>query len=166
GELRCTSALGKGTTFQLLLPATQPGVAARRVATRNQDEKSTHSAPLNILLVEDEVMVRRSARRVLRHAGHVVTEAGDGKEGVDSYLQAAPRPDVVLLDLDMPVMGGEEALTRIRAADPDAVVVLTSGHRDASHETQLVSLGASGFVRKPWTGTELLAAITQAVVRR
>lgn len=105
-------------------------------------------APIRILLADDAHEMRELIALSLRlHGGFdVVGEAGNGREAVD--LTAATRPDLVLLDLSMPVMDGLEALPLIRAAAPEAVVVVFS----AFHELQLGGearrSGAAAYVEK------------------
>jgi CheY-like chemotaxis protein len=118
---------------------------------------------LLILLVDDEDIVRRSAGRVVRQAGHRVIFARSGKEALQIYAETQPRPDLVLMDLNMPGMTGDQAFKELKAMDPDAPVVFVSGYWDGELERELLSMGALGFVQKPYEAATLRDAIVQAM---
>jgi CheY-like chemotaxis protein len=108
-----------------------------------------------ILVVDDQELVRRSLGRLLASKGHDVLYAADGLEAIERYREAAPPPDVVLMDLDMPRMAGDEALVRLRELDPHARVVLISGFYDESHRQRLIREGALDLLGKPISLDEL-----------
>ena len=116
-------------------------------------------SPLRILLVDDQQLVRLGFRMVLEAESDltVVGEAADGAEGV--RLAAALRPDVVLMDVRMPVLDGIEATRRIVEADPQArVIVLTTFDLD-EYAFGGLRAGASGFLLKDARPEELTAAV-------
>ncbi len=160
GHVTVASSPGAGASFSVVLPEASRPSARRVTSTVRNKLELPRGAPLTIMLIDDEQMVRRSMRRVLEQAGHEVVEANNGSEAL--ALLAAPdarRPDVVILDVDMPGMTGEETLVALLAADPRAVVLMTSGHRNRIDEDRLRQLGARGFVHKPWRTPELLRSI-------
>ncbi|MFA9428806.1 response regulator transcription factor [Egicoccus sp. AB-alg2] len=105
------------------------------------------SEPTRILIVDDDPQFREIVRLVLRRAPdfEFVGEAGDGQAGVEAVERL--RPDVVLLDLMMPVVDGFAALPMIRAAHPDAAVIILTA-LDAEEAAEGMLLGAAGFVEK------------------
>jgi len=104
-------------------------------------------APVRVLVVDDTPALRALTRAVLDGTGfEVVGEAGDGLAGVN--LAAELQPDLVLLDLAMPVMDGLEALPRMRVAAPDARVVIVSGFERRAMESQVVEAGADAYLQK------------------
>ncbi|MFE1955935.1 MULTISPECIES: response regulator [Streptomyces] len=115
--------------------------------------------PTRLLLVDDDALVRSGLRLMLGGADDVeiVGEASDGAQAVE--LAATARPDVVLMDIRMPVMDGLTATERLRAA-PDApeVVVLTTFHAD-EQVLRALRAGAAGFVLKDATPAEILGAV-------
>ncbi len=120
------------------------------------------ATPIRVLLADDHELVREGLRTVLaqEHEFEVVGDAGTGEEAVE--LARALRPDVVLMDLVMPGIGGQEALVRIRAACPGTqVVVLTSFASDQSVR-DAIAAGAVGYLLKDVLKNELLQAIRNA----
>ena len=102
---------------------------------------------LNVLLVEDNRMVRMATERVLTKAGHSVRTAGDGEEALRMVQLAIP--DVVLLDMLLPLLSGEEVLRRLKQNPSTAhipVIVITALSR--KNEEKLLAEGAAAFVEK------------------
>ena len=161
GEIEIETAEGKGTRFLLFLPL-------HHAPRETSPVTGAHEAPALasrgvILLVDDEEVVRRSFARLLRQAGHEVLDARDGVEAVDLYRRAIPRPNLVLLDLDMPVLTGEETQDRLLAVDPGARILFVSGHDEPAREQAIHARGALGFLRKPCRVHVLLSAVNQAL---
>lgn len=156
GAITVDSTLGRGSAFSVYLPAS--GQPVRRTPTEIEKRgPSLQGEGRRVLLVDDDELVRRSAKRLLSRLGFDVTEADNGSSALVLYA-AGPRPDVVMLDLEMPGMGGVEVLRELRARDPDAVVLVVSGHRDATKAQAVSSLGGR-FLGKPFNAEELAAAI-------
>ena len=123
---------------------------------------SAPTAPLRVLVVDDQELVRAGFCVILERAGFtVVGEAADGAEAVE--LAASEDPDVVLMDVRMPVMDGLEATRRIAASGADApkVVILTTFDLD-DYVYQALRAGASGFLLKDAPRADLVAAIRVA----
>ena len=107
------------------------------------------NAPVRVVVVDDAVEIRELLRFTLARTPDftVVAEAADGAEGVRAVAETAP--DLVLLDVSMPVMDGLQALQVIRSESPDALVVMFSAFGDPSEGArQSVKLGAHGYIRK------------------
>jgi signal transduction histidine kinase/ActR/RegA family two-component response regulator len=161
GEIQIESAEGKGTRFLVFLPM-QPSDLENSSVTGSHEAQLPSSRGL-ILLVDDEEVVRRSFARLLRQAGHQVVEASDGVKAVEAYRQAYPRPNLVILDLDMPVLSGEETQDRLLKVDPGARILFVSGHDEPSREAAVHARGALGFLRKPCKVNILLSAVSSAM---
>jgi CheY-like chemotaxis protein len=99
------------------------------------------------LVVDDDPVIRRMISRCLVEAGHTVIEAGDGREGLERF--AAEQPDLVLLDLNMPVMGGLEVLGRVTRQSPETPVVVVSGAGGFDEAVEALRLGAWDYLTKP-----------------
>ena len=116
-----------------------------------------------ILVIEDDLSIRRGMVDALRHASYTVREAGDGVTG--SELALAGGLDLVLLDLVLPRRDGIEVLRRIRREDPALPLIVVTA-RGAEEERVLgLELGADDYVVKPFSARELLARV-EAVLRR
>ncbi len=159
GLVRLDSLPGQGTTFEVLLPCgADPPPAEARHTQRNA---STFSGV--VLLADDEDMVRTATRRVLEHAGLEVLEARDGSEAVDLYAANTDRVDLVILDLDMPQMNGEQAFARLNALAPDLPVLISSGYIDGDREDALRRAGVDGLLNKPYDSVALMQAVASAI---
>jgi two-component system KDP operon response regulator KdpE len=115
-----------------------------------------------ILVVDDQAQIRRFMRTTLAGAGYEVDEARTGEEALDKVRRF--RPDLVLLDFNMPGMGGLAACRAIRADTSIAVIMLTVRNSEAD-KVQALDAGADDFVTKPFSTPELLARIRAALRR-
>lgn len=118
-----------------------------------------------VLLVDDNEKLRELYKLGLEGFGHmsIVGEAGNGREGIDAAR--ALRPDIILLDLSMPTMDGLEALGPIRAASPGSHVLVLTGFRRDRLQPLAKELGATAFLEKGLSPTELAAAVRAATAR-
>lgn len=120
------------------------------------------SSPIRILLADDHAGVRKCVRELLEdeHDIQVVGEATDGQQAVDFALVL--RPDVVLMDVHMPVLTGIEATRRIRADAPGVKVVVLTTYDDEVYISALRRAGADGYLLKTAERYEIVAAIRAA----
>ncbi len=119
--------------------------------------------PIRLLLVDDQPAVRRGLkmRIALEPDLEVIGETGDATEAIP--LARALRPDVVLMDVEMPGMGGIVATAALRATAPHVAVVILSLYDDARTRARAREAGAAAFVAKHQAKTELLATIRRVV---
>lgn len=116
-----------------------------------------------VLLVDDHAVVRMGFRMLLEGSGiDVAGEAGDGEQACQEVARL--KPDVVVLDLSMPGMGGLEALRRMLAQQPRLRVLVLSAHEDTAHPSRALRAGALGYLAKRGAADELIAAV-RAVAR-
>ena len=115
-----------------------------------------------ILVVDDEPQIRRIMRTTLTGAGYEVDDAKTGEEALIKVRNF--RPDLVLLDINMPGMGGLAACTALRA-DPNVAIVMLTVHNTEASKVAALDAGADDFITKPFSTPELLARI-RAVLRR
>ncbi|HEY5375077.1 MAG TPA: ATP-binding protein [Polyangiaceae bacterium] len=161
GQIQIESSEGQGTRFLVFLPLHDTRGEVNSITGAHGVQAPTHHGL--ILLVDDEVVVRRSFARLLRQAGHQVVEAPDGVQAVSLYHQAYPRPHLVILDLDMPVLTGEETQERLLKVDPEVRILFVSGHDEPARESAVYARGALGFLRKPCKVEALLGAVSDAL---
>jgi two-component system, sensor histidine kinase and response regulator len=121
------------------------------------------SAPRRVLLVEDNVVSRLLATRFLEDTGHSVVAARNGCEALERLSSEAF--DLVLMDIEMPVLGGLEAIARIRAAERvtggHVPIVALTGGAAPDDRARCLAAGSDGYVAKPFTSQALEAAVTQ-----
>ncbi len=115
-----------------------------------------------ILVIDDEVQIRRAITNALRHLSDRMLEASTGAEGVD--LAATARPDLVVLDLGLPDMDGATVCREIRRWSSVPIIVLSARHGE-SEKVELLTAGADDYVTKPFSLAEFVARI-QAQLRR
>jgi two-component system, cell cycle response regulator DivK len=116
-------------------------------------------SPLRILLIDDEPDIRSLVTMILEGTGHTIIEAGDGKSGLE--LLASERPDVVLLDLRMPVIDGWEFMRRVRAGNlaEGTKIIGVSAHASPESIKEAKDAGCDAYVSKPFTMDDLLRTI-------
>ena len=113
-----------------------------------------------VLLVDDDVIVRRATRRLLERQGYAVREATNGQEGVDQFAAAAGEIAFVILDVTMPVMGGAEAFAHLRKLDPGIPVIVASG-LDARETASAFAGPGVSFLPKPFKLEHLLKSMRE-----
>jgi signal transduction histidine kinase/CheY-like chemotaxis protein len=159
GALVIDSAPGEGTTVTLSFPAAGPSAAdaSAEVAASVQPGQGT------ILLVDDEEMIRAMGRRLLERLSYTVFEAEDGRAALELFQRRREEIDLVILDLVMPVMDGEETFSALRELDSELPVLLVSGFGRQGAAAELISRGARGFVQKPFDLGQLSEGVTRAM---
>ena len=120
---------------------------------------------IRVMLVDDHALVRMGFRMLLADAQiEVVAEADTGEQACADYARV--QPDVVVMDLSMPGMGGLEAVRRLLAQDPKARVLALSAHEDTAHPRRVLRAGALGYLAKRSAPEALIAAVTAVAANR
>jgi two-component system chemotaxis response regulator CheY len=114
-----------------------------------------------VLLVDDAAFMRMRCAKLLTENGYSVDEAENGQEAVDKYL--AIKPDLVLMDITMPVMDGLTAVAEIKKIDPEAKIVMCSALGQQSTVLTAIKAGAKDFIIKPYQPEKILATIKRFV---
>lgn len=119
------------------------------------------AAPIRVMLVDDHAVVRMGFRLLLEEQPDikVVAEAESGEQACVQYPQV--RPEVVVMDLSMPGIGGLEAMTRLRARDGQARILVLTAHDDTIHPRRVLDAGALGYLSKRSAAGELIQAVRQ-----
>ena len=155
GRMQLESVPGGGSTFRISLPALEGNFPRAEKTSSSRDLHGTGT----ILVVDDEVAVRRVAKAMLEHLGYAVLVAENGLEGVTIFEQRAADITAVLLDMTMPVMDGEHALQHMRAIRPDVPVLVSSGYSEVVARARFNDSVSVDFIQKPYTVAELAKKI-------
>jgi signal transduction histidine kinase len=158
GAIQVDSAPGRGTTFRVYLPGV-PGASGAEAPGREEAAGAAQAVAGKILVVDDEEVVRSVARRALQNHGYDVLCAGDGEEAVRLFREHADSIRVVLLDLAMPVLNGDEVLPLLGNGRPDLKVIVSSGYSEAEAGRRFQGTGVAGFLQKPYTARQLVDKI-------
>lgn len=117
---------------------------------------------LRILIVDDSITARNSLKRILLDSNHtVVGEAADGEEGFQKYLSL--KPDVVTMDITMPVLNGIESLKKIMSSDPDACVIMISALGQGGKILEALNSGAKHYITKPFEAESVMGALSEVM---
>ena len=116
---------------------------------------------ISVLLVEDHVVVRQGLRSLLKEAGDmdVVGEADTGREALEAAREL--HPDVIIMDIAMPMLNGIEAARIIKRELPQAIILMLSTYSEDSYVRQVLEAGAAGYLLKHSAADELLTAIRE-----
>jgi len=150
GFINVYSEKGQGSTFNIHLPAsTNTGEI--------DDDRTTDSAvdaaacTETILLIDDETMILNVAGDMLKALGYTVITASDGSAAVNLYRDQQQHIDLVILDMVMPDMSGEDVFDEIKKINPCAKVLLSSGYSLNGKDSKIIARGCDGFIHKPFT---------------
>jgi nitrogen-specific signal transduction histidine kinase len=162
GFVHVESELGRGTTVRLAFP-----VVADPASTTAEHKVPTavKGGTETILFVDDEQALRRAGRRVLESQGYTVVTACDGVDALTNLRSTQFEVDLIITDLMMPNMNGAELCTALEAEGISVPVIIASGYSDLDVQAQLNTKVDIPIVRKPWTVTEMLAAVRDVLDR-
>lgn len=158
GYIHCESTPGKGTAFRIYWPVSD-NVETVPAHPRPATAAGTAGGRETILVVDDEPEVRDLTREALELQGYSVMVAANGEEALRVFQEHQEALALVLLDLNMPGMGGRKCLQELVATDPAVKVIISSGHGNNSHGVDALSDGAKSFLGKPYQLGELAAKI-------
>jgi two-component system, cell cycle sensor histidine kinase and response regulator CckA len=161
GALKVYSTPGQGSTFKILFPAMQDGRQPAAVKPGIPLTPAHHMGA--VLVIDDEEVVRRTAKTTLERNGYDIVLAENGLEGVQLFQALANKICAVLLDLTMPGLGGEETLRQIQAIRPEAKVILSSGFNEMEVIRKFAGKGLAGFLQKPYTSMALMEKVHAAL---
>jgi CheY-like chemotaxis protein len=162
GRIFVYSEPGHGTTFKIYLPCvsdTEPG------AKVSPPDATGGVGTESILLVEDDVAVRKVTASILRGAGYAVREAVNGADGLRICSDATVAIDLVMTDMVMPVMGGRDLARGVRDVRPGTPMVFMSGYTRASITDEELIANAR-FLEKPFSADSVLNAVREMLDRR
>ncbi len=161
GAIQVESEVNKGTVIHLFFPLIEhPGdiVGGKEVRT-----VQTPKGAGTILLIDDEELVRGVAQSLLEELGYTVILAENGLRGVEIYQLKVKQIDLVILDVLMPVMNGMDCFTRIKAINPAAKIIMSSGFTKDQSYDEFKEKGAIAFIVKPYSLHHLAQVLQEAL---
>ncbi len=162
GSVSIESLPGAGTQVTVLLPTKEhlvsPEGKEKTSASKVKNGKGT------VLLVDDEDILLKTGKRLLERLGYSVMLAEHGDLALDIYKTNQEEIDLVLLDMNMPVMNGSECLVKLQNIDPEVKVVFLSGMVGEQGLKALSEGRVSGFLQKPFDLVELSETVSKAIV--
>ncbi|MGA2106503.1 MAG: response regulator [Syntrophorhabdales bacterium] len=153
GFIELESDKDKGTSFALYFPVAEP---CKEEPKKPRVEPSKEIKKRGVLVVDDEEVVRGLLTGVLSAEGFEVFQAADGVEAMEVYESHHRSIDLVILDMIMPGMGGEEVLRRLRESSKKVKVVISSGFMSEEQRDKLQEYGVDGFLDKPYGDTDVI----------
>jgi len=167
GAVRLTSELGKGTSFQILLPGAETTGTSTSDAMSTIKELAHRSRQAAVLVVEDEDILRQAVAKMLRKTGFEVFEAADGSAAIDNLRalqENRDRIDLILLDVTVPGASSREVVAEAEKAWPDIRVILTSAYSQEMLTPVMSASQICGFIRKPFQLADLVKTLQHSLV--
>jgi CheY-like chemotaxis protein len=159
GMIKIKSEIGKGTSVAVCLPICKEGGATEQ----KKETVTVQKGKGHILVVDDEDAVRDVLAMSLRHLGYDVDTAASGDEAIKKVCNAEPQFDLVILDMLMPKMSGDETFFRISDIQPGIRVLAVSGYTSEESVQRILRNGGKGFLQKPFTIEELAKNVKAAL---
>jgi len=161
GKISVDSEPGKGTAFNIELPLLH--VEGEFLAAEQTVEMKNIKLNGHILLVDDEPLLREVGEEILEGCGFKVSTAASGEEALALLSTSTLQADIVLLDLNMPGMGGVETLREIRRTDEHVKVIVLSGYNETTLDSSSRDLRYDGFITKPYQFSELCSEVSRVL---
>ena len=155
GKLEVNSDWGKGTVVKALLPAIVVGSSSSGSSDLNVAVKR------RVLIADDEDQIRELMEKTLQRFGFEVIIARNGREAIELFHDQASRIDIVILDMSMPDMNGEQVFHQLQSLKSDVKVLLSSGTNTPDKLERLFACGLKGFLQKPYMPRELAEKVNQ-----
>ncbi|MFZ4621237.1 MAG: PAS domain S-box protein [Bacteroidota bacterium] len=146
GFINVQSKKGIGTTFTMYFPS----ISVVTAGTQQHEAAMTGENKETILIVDDEEMLREILQESLREEGYQILSASDGIEALKTFAEHRDTVSLVITDLGMPNMGGEELFNKLHAMDPKLKVIVSSGYLDNSTRSDLLRKGIKDVLTKPY----------------
>ena len=159
GEIKAYSQVGKGSTFQVYLPLME--MSSENIST--EDVVDDSSGVERILLVDDDDSVVRLERLMLERLGYRVTSRTSSVEALEAFRANPGNFDLVITDMSMPNMTGDELAEKLIAIRPDVPVVICTGFSEKINREKAEAMGIQGFLMKPVVKSEMAQTVRQVL---
>lgn len=158
GGFQVQTRLGSGTKFKIFFPASATTFITPDTPPVTKPKKKL---PASVLVIDDEEPVREVVVDILESEGMQVMTAPSGTLGIEIYRKRSHEIDLVLLDLSMPGLSGEQTLQELHRINADIRVILSSGYSQTEATRRFVGQGLAGFIHKPYDATTLVDEIVK-----
>jgi signal transduction histidine kinase/CheY-like chemotaxis protein len=158
GAITVESQPNQGTQFEIALPLCATDDAASPSAPQAMNSRGGR-----VLIIDDEQIVRRVLLRMLRELGYEAIEGKEARHAVEFYREHWPKIDAVILDLNMPHMGGWECFAALREINPKLRAIISSGYGIDSAAQEIIQHRGVSFLQKPYQLAELAAAMQRTL---
>jgi two-component system, cell cycle sensor histidine kinase and response regulator CckA len=156
GSIQVASALGRGSTFTLMLPAAK---AVRPACDLPEKHAILPASGGTILIVDDEPLILQYCREMIKSLGFSVFSAHKAEEAITIFKEHHRDIDVTILDLIMPKMNGLQLLEALRSINPEIKTIITTGHTLDSRISEKITRGSHQYLKKPYTRDQLANSI-------
>jgi two-component system cell cycle sensor histidine kinase/response regulator CckA len=157
GHISCYSEKGKGTTFRIYFPVSKAD-GGRQIRMRSR-KWAIRGGSETILVVEDEKDILEQEQVMLSEYGYKVLTAESGEEALKVFSESSP--ELVILDLNMPGMGGHQCLQELLKLDPEARVIVASGYSSELVPKDVLESGARAIINKPFLWEDILGKVRE-----
>jgi len=161
GIIEVFSKKGEGATFSIYLPASD-----KKIKEEKEIPQEVLKGVEMVLLVDDEDSIVDVGEEILHMMGYQVLSARSGKEALELYKKSQATIDIVILDMIMPKMGGEETYDKLKEINPKVKVLLSSGYSIDGKAKEILEKGCDGFIQKPFTIEELSQKIREVLDKK
>ncbi len=162
GFINLESEVGRGTSFTMYLPGSDAKAKAEARRRRQRLPRGTE----NILIIDDEVSVCEIAKDMLSNLGYTITFVHDGKAGTELYRTRRGSIDLVMMNMNMPLMGGRETFRQLKNINPHLPILIVTGHGRAVVDESEWSSEISGYLQKPFQLEELATKVRHVLDQR
>ena len=162
GAIEVSSRIGEGTVVDVYLPVVEAGCADDK-PKRSAGHPAMRGGNERILVVDDEFPVRNVLSLSLEHLGYRVEIASSGSEAIEKYKAAGGAFDLVILDMLMPQLSGDQVFFRLQEINPALRAVVISGYSSEEAVRSVLDHGGCGFIQKPFTIDELARRVRECI---
>ena len=161
GHITNYSMPGKGATFQIYFPVLETDA---KVQAGEEKEEEIPCGSETILLVDDEESILETGKSMLERFGYTAITAESCEKAIEIFSKSAlPYPDLVILDIGMPGIGGHQCLKELFRIDPDIRLIIASGYSPSGKVEETIKSGSAGFIGKPYNLTNMMKKVREVL---